>query len=436
MARVHLVWSLLLFTTTVPIAYADDSPVAPTANVDLTEQLARLKLQTQILEEQRKQLTSTNADGVTLPSGKIEFDANQVLPSAARYVTYQAFGEAMQLVCKEISTRPQPLVVTDIDLRAIESQRLAVSRQLILLAARVDEASKAVADTKADVSAEADRPLALSDKGVTAAGASKETAAFVPGVSSLLLGLDAVGAVGKSLAGLAGLFKTSYRISSADVTIGPDVIRSALVNCAGVTLTDPAQYLIKDADLRIAYVTAVEGSARKLRQTLQGAKLAVPGAKEKVAEFDKHKAATRVEKLKSLIAVLEASIASADARLAEAQAATDKLYLVDDKSGISPLVALARMEALSAKYFGTNANAVQVKVSVAYASGASRISTAWWRNDRIEFSGGLALTYTAQFVKSEDLLSSNSYFMQGSWKTLTVDSEKSSGALRSFKPSP
>lgn len=434
MAKVLLALLLvLLFTTVVPAAYADDPPAMPDSNADLTAQLARLKLQTQILEEQRKLIASSNAEGVTLSAGKMEFDANQVLPSAARYVTYQAFGDAIQQICKDLGTPPQPLVVTDVDLRALESQRLATSRQLILLAARADEANKAVDDTKAGVKAEADRPLAVSDKGVTAPSTTEKTAAFVPGVTSLLLGLDAVGAVGKSLAGLAGLFKTSYKVSSADVTIGADVIRSALANCAGVKFVDPAQYVIKDADLRIAYVTALEGSARKLRQTLQTAKLVVPGFKEKATDFQKRKAADRAEKIKSLIAVLEASIASADARLAEAQAALDKLYAVDDKAGISPLVALARMEALGAKYFGTNSNAVQVKVSVAYASGASRISTAWWRNDRIEFSGGLAVTYTAQPLKSEDTLSSNTYFVQGTWKTLKIDSESTSGTLSSFK---
>lgn len=251
MAKVRLALLMLLFTTAVPTVYADD-PATPDPNADLTAQLARLKLQTQILEEQRKLLASNNAEGVTLPTGKIEFDANQVLPSAARYVTYQAFGDAMQQVCKDVGTQPQPLVVTDVDLRALESQRLATSRQLTLLASRADDASKAVDDTKADVKAEADRPLSVSDKGVTAAIAPEGTAAFAPGVASLLLGLDAVGAVGKSLAGLAGLFKTSYKVSSADVTIGAEVIRSALANCNGVKLADPAQYVIKDADLRIA----------------------------------------------------------------------------------------------------------------------------------------------------------------------------------------
>jgi hypothetical protein len=306
----------------------------------------------------------------------------------------------------------------------------------VLLGVRIDEAESAVAETKAQAQAEADRPLAASDKGVKAAGSPEAATAFAPEIASLLLGLDAVGAVGKSLAGLAGLFKTTYRVSSADITIGAEVIRSALANCPGITLADPAQYLIKDTDLRIAYVTSLEGNARKLRKTLQAAKFAIPGFKAKVAEFEKLKASARAETLKGLVAVLEGSTASADTRLAEAQTALDKLYAVDDKTGISPLVALARMETLSTKYFAPDSKAVQVKVNVAYASGASRISTAWWRNDRIEFSGGLAVTYTAQLVKSEDTLSSNTYFVQDSWKTLIVDSTSTSGSLKSFKPSP
>jgi hypothetical protein len=436
MARV-LAWSLLfLLTTGVPVAYADDPPPAPASNAALTEELARLSLQVQILEEQRKLLASSNAEGVTLPSGTIEFDANQVLPSAARYVTYQAFGDAVQSVCRDLGSQPQPLVFTDVDLRAIESQRLATRHQLEHLDARVKEASAAVGERQAAVEREAGRPLQDSDRGVQYGVTPKAATTLSFGAAPLLLGLDAVGAVGKSLAGLAGLFKTSYRVSSTEVPIGADVIRSALANCTGVRLADPAQYVIRDADLQIAYVDAVESSARALRQTLLRAKLAIPGFKQKIAEFEKGNAAARAGTLKSLVTELEASIGPAEARLAEAKAAIDKLYAVDDKSGISPLVALARMEALSRQYFSDNSNAVQAKVSVAYANGASRVSTAWWRNDRIEFSGGLAVTYTVQLVKSGDTLSSDTYFVQGTWKTLKVDSETTSGTLSSFKPKP
>jgi len=235
---------------------------------------------------------------------------------------------------------------------------------------------------------------------------------------------------------LAGLFKTNYRISSTDITIPQEVIRAALVNCP-MRVVDPAQIVTSEAQLKIQYVTDLETATRTLRQVIQNAKLALPGYKTHVADLEKAKLTPRADALKQMIAGLEATLAVADTRLNEDQGVLDKLFAVDDKSGISALVALARMEALGAIYFpqATYANSTsprQLKVGIAYASGASRISTAWWRNDRIEFAGGLAVTYSIQAVNSDYVEKSDTYFVQGSWLTLHSDSGSTTGALRHF----
>ena len=428
-------------STTTSIATSTTTTAPADPNAALTATLARLKLQAEIAEQRRSLLTSSNAEGVTLPTGKIEREENQILPSAVSYVVYQSFGDMMKAVCTAVG--PGPVIVTDLDLRNLESQRMAIKLQFTQMRQRTAEVDAAVFESKKAVDAEFKKPLppaAPSAKGAPAASGAPPGGAILGAIPGILLGLDAVGAVGKSLAGLAGLFKTDYRISSEDVTIPPEVIRSALVNCP-MRIVDPAQIVTSEAQLKIQYVIDLESATRNLRQVIQNSKLALPDYKTRIAELEKAKLTPQADALKLLVGILEAYLAVADSRLTEDQGALDKLFAVNETSGISPLVALARMEALGAIYYpqstypaSISTSPRQLKVKIAYSSGASRISTAWWRNDRIEFAGGLALTYSIQTINSDYIERTDTYFMQGSWLTLQSESGTTTGALRRLGP--
>jgi hypothetical protein len=385
------------------------------ANAELTAELARLKLENQILDEQKKQLVSKSMEGVVLPTGKIERAAESVVPSIAVFAALGAIQQVGAELCTVLPAEGM-VILTPLNLRNLSEQRVAVKAYLVQLKDSVKQA-------EADLKRQPQEAQPLGDVATA-------------GVGSMLLGLDAIGAVGKSLAGLVNLFKTDRTIAKVDVATDTveTAMRVALLNCSNApkrSIVDPADTPISSATVFEA--TDLESAAKDLRAQVVASQQAQEADQKKLDALTGKE--PEAKELKRRIDARDAKLKVAGNRLEAAQTALDKLRAVDASTGISPIVALARMDAIHSKYVGVSEPPPVLSLKVLHASGYSQISKAWWRNDRLDASSGIALAY---FLTKQNgtVISTNVYYFQTPWQRVSHEKSKFGSGLRSYVEKP
>lgn len=377
------------------------TPVSPELAA-LQDLYARIEIQRKILDEQRAMLKSNIGEGVTLPSGKIERAADSVLPSAIHVVSYDALRSLAAGICADIASTPPPnenhkwpvpfvALVSNRDLRDLRDMRFAIVGHLRGIQERVRRSSAALAKIPPP---QPGKPPALEPREMGA----------------ILLGLDAIGAVGKAIAGLAGFFKTERQIGMLKDVVDDEVLLLALRTCdpknirivdalavemSETDFSEKSRYLKEVNDLRIA--------AEELRPNLDGRSAeASPIVKQAIAA------------------------------LAVADTAIEKLSTVDEKTGVSPMVTLARMGKINELLEGTYQTAPVVSVKVRHSSGYSQINKTWWRSDKLDFAAGLAVSFSVANLGGR-VLHSNMHYVHTPWYRLQEEHGKFSGAARSLR---
>jgi hypothetical protein len=396
---------------------ADTAPVG-VAPQDLLDLAATVKAQKEIIEAQRAMLATQVGANVTLPAGTTERVDNVILPSAARFAAYDATAQIGQAICDDLKGSGT-LIYSPDNYRAMREQRLAIEGQLDHLLNRIAEASKVLGD-------------AITPK----AQPEITPSLFLPGAAAALLALDAVGAVGKAIAGLAGFFKTDRKIGSVESVVDEATVALAIRSCREnkVTLSNPSDFTL--SEVKVPKVEDLRGKADKLRDLISRAggrlaekKSAALKATQDLAqaeEDDKPGKTTALKTAEEEVAGIEAPLRIATVTLAAADTALDKLHAVAEGSGVSPIVVLARMYKII-----VDDDAKILNLRVLHSSGSSQISRAWWRNDRLYFGGGVAVSYVVSTLKG-DVTNHNVYYYQTPWKRLQEEEGTAVIGLRAF----
>jgi hypothetical protein len=350
-----------------------------------------------------------------------------VLPSVTAFVTYEALGRIAKVLCGDIagylqasesapaagSTQARPVIYTALDLRNMVLQRNATKEHLDYARRKTDAALR-------DLAARPGGPTTLA-------------------IPSLLLGLDSISAVGKAMAGLAGMFKSDRTISSTVITIEPLVLRAAMLNCprdVRIELVDPAEDVPLSS--QVGYVKDLEDVGSELRSAIREARALLEADRTKLAamqaEAEKpgRELAMAIKELTRRIAERERQITSAEPDLAYVETIVDKLYAVDEKTGISPVIALARMESIlaNASYQVTKDRPL-LTLKVVHSSGLSQVSSAWWRNDRLYFAAGVAVAYSLQ-SSNGTVDRANVHYLQTPWSRLVETHDELPNGPQSF----
>ncbi len=407
----------------------------------LEEKLAILDLKDKILTKERALLKTEVGSEVTLPTGKVERDSAVILPSAIHYVSYDSLRVMAEKICADLpetaASEKATLFTTAAELRNIREQYLATIVYLRGIGDRVEDEIREV------------EQLGKS---------TQQGPRTVAGVASTLLALDAVGAVGKAIAGISGFFKSDRKIGAADAIVTAEHVILALRACNPnkITLIDPTLVQLSEADIfgsnstgkrlnsKVEDALQLKDSAQKLRrlisekeQSLEELKrdlalIAESIAKEK-DQAKKQDLESKSNKVKVKIDALSGALVAPKATLDVADTAIQGLYAVDGTSKVSSLVVLARMgkviDALDSDKF-KDSKILTVKVQ--HSSGYSQISSSWWRNDRIEFASGTAISYELS-SQTGTIEKSNFFYVQTPWRRLNSEGESFSGNLTSLR---
>lgn len=427
----------------MPVA-ADDPP-ADTPK-ELRDLKARLDLEKAIFEARKAMLATEIGGSVTLPSGAIEKLTDAIVPSVARFVAYDSLREIASKICADLGAGAY--LVSPVSLRDMRDQRLAAAEQLGYLADRAAEATDALQKRTA-------RPEAF-------------------GAASALLVLDAVGAIGKAVAGLASFFKTDRKIAAVSDVVDDATAMLAVRSCRVTPkpiIFDATAVGLSASSVAVPEVISLRGRADRLRAVIRDRQaeldvaksgLAVVKARFAVAKGangeegnggkdekkndnrkdkkegtketsgDEKKPAARPDPLEELaveiakreadVAAKETAIKAASAIMTTVDATLEKLYATD-ATGMSPALALARMRAIDSRLLqlaSSHNNGLPLpvlSVKVQHATGYTQISRAWWRNDRLDFAGGLAVTFQVSTPEGE-ILKADGYYKQTPWMRL------------------
>lgn len=409
------------------------TPPAPSAEVAaLTELYARIELQKKILEAERAMLQTNMGQGVTLPTGKIEALSAAIMPSVIHMVSYDALHALAGEICADIAgyqagaelpRTPATVLVTTANLRDMREQRLAIAGYMRGIEARVVESIQALAP-----------PPPPSGGGGARPAPRAALAGAVGGAASILLGIDAIGAVGKAIAGLAGFFKTDRQIGGKDAVVTDEVLLLAMRTCNPklLRIVDPAAVEVLDADVaddspymieatRLARDTSVLRDL--LERTLGRLDLSKRGLVPLKETLEKAKTDDEKAKARAAVATRELEIAELEnlvkapvIALNLADTAALAFITVDAAKGVSPMINYVRMGKIIDKLKAHSTTPV-LTVKMQHSSGYSQVSKAWWRNDKLDFAGGLAISYTLSSVAGE-YQRSNMFYVQTPWQRL------------------
>jgi hypothetical protein len=414
---------------TICFAHAQTTTDTPAKSPELKaleDEFAILDAQEKILAKKRAMLKTDIGENAQLPSGKIERDSEATFPAGIRYVAFDTLKEVASRICADIpSSKDDPkqknanaqksltrVLVSTTDLRALRDQYLATTQYISQFGERAKRENKNLQDLEKS-------GRILRDQAMRAAPAA-------------LLAFDAIGAIGSGLSGLSRFFMTERKIGKLEDVINVEQVLLAIRSCSSqLTIVDPTVVRVDEPDLAINEVIVFSTRVDELRTTFQRLQIKLATDKEALVRLKAEAAAAKgtvkeqkdaevkaaQEKIDGLVSALVGPKAVLDA----AEIATQALYAIDATTRVSPIVSLARMKLIIKNLDATDNKSTHVlNVKVQHSSGYSQISRTWWRNDRLEFASGFAVSYE---LSSQDgaIFKSNLFYVVSGWHRLEGD---------------
>lgn len=391
---------------------------------ELRRQVDRLKVQTELLEQEKK-LRDAQV-GLLTPSTSALFSPRSGAIDSGDKLTFAIYLSALDPtrrvgaeICNKVADKlgakrgkppsvPSILVTVAPAAGTTAPPTLAhLMDQYRSLSVYVDRASEALARVAVEYRKELDTL-----KGVSKEKGAKEKLmemerAQIQSVAGVVGAISAAGGLISGIAGFANMFRSQQVIGSVDGIVGTTELRAAVVKCL------LAEYQVAPFDIDAHLLTDAEvADARKQFKPLEAARTALAEVlvlirARKQDEKKDSGVYSHLDKMETDLGVV----------LAKADTAIDGLFTTDTQ-GVSRLITLARMKRLHDLV--QRQPLPRLTLSVPRSGGYSQTVKRWIGNDRLYTSGGLSAAFSL-YDGTGKLVLDEFVFGQSGWHRVSMN---------------